>query len=224
MMLWWMQVEDKRVVLDDIDWGAVAKAIGTRNHAQCMERWYKCQVCASLMPPHAERVHSVHGVAVASFAEGRSKGDCRASRAHSARWCALGALATPGAVVQSPSMVERGVWGVGDDRGMLQRMVESRATQVHLLPPPPDNNAVRCDMKVQHPAAFQLCVVYRPSTCHGHQTQWLTPHLQEWELDWGALVPNRTANQARRRWTLMLKHVESVNDREFTERLLVLVS
>lgn len=39
-----MQVEDKRVVLDDIDWGAVAKAIGTRNHAQCMERWYKCQV------------------------------------------------------------------------------------------------------------------------------------------------------------------------------------
>lgn len=32
------------MVLDDIDWGAVAKAIGTRNHAQCMERWYKCQV------------------------------------------------------------------------------------------------------------------------------------------------------------------------------------
>jgi hypothetical protein len=44
LMLWWLQVEDKRVVLDDIDWGAVAKAIGTRNHAQCMERWYKCQV------------------------------------------------------------------------------------------------------------------------------------------------------------------------------------
>ena len=35
------------MVLDDIDWGAVAKAIGTRNHAQCMERWYKCQVCAA---------------------------------------------------------------------------------------------------------------------------------------------------------------------------------
>jgi hypothetical protein len=49
------------------------------------------------------------------------------------------------------------------------------------------------------------------------------PIFQEWELDWGALVPDRTANQARRRWTLMLKHVESVNDREFTERLLVLV-
>jgi hypothetical protein len=47
LKLWWMQVEDKRVVLDDIDWGAVAKAIGTRNHAQCMERWYKCQVCAA---------------------------------------------------------------------------------------------------------------------------------------------------------------------------------
>jgi hypothetical protein len=51
----------------------------------------------------------------------------------------------------------------------------------------------------------------------------MSPTLQEWELDWGALVPNRTANQARRRWTLMLKHVENVNDKEFTERLLTLV-
>ncbi len=38
------QGEDKRVVLDDVDWGAVADKVGTRNHAQCMERWYKCQV------------------------------------------------------------------------------------------------------------------------------------------------------------------------------------
>jgi hypothetical protein len=37
----------RRVVLDDIDWGAVSLAVGTRSHAQCIEKWYD-HVCPSM--------------------------------------------------------------------------------------------------------------------------------------------------------------------------------
>lgn len=42
---------------------------------------------------------------------------------------------------------------------------------------------------------------------------------QEWEVDWANLVVGRTAEQTRRRWTLMLKHVPDALDKEFAERL-----
>ncbi|KAK9840762.1 hypothetical protein WJX81_003109 [Elliptochloris bilobata] len=38
---------------------------------------------------------------------------------------------------------------------------------------------------------------------------------QEWQPDWGALVPTRTAAQARRRWRLMLKCVPEPAERGF---------
>ena len=31
---------DRRVVLDDIDWGVISKRVGTRSNVQCLEKWY----------------------------------------------------------------------------------------------------------------------------------------------------------------------------------------
>lgn len=47
--------------------------------------------------------------------------------------------------------------------------------------------------------------------------------LQEWELDFANLVPGRTADQARRRWQLMLKELDKVHELEFPARLALLV-
>jgi hypothetical protein len=55
----------RRLVLDDIDWGAVSSRVGTRSNLQCLEKWYN---------------------------------------------------------QLSPSMVERGDWGAGDDRRMLRAL------------------------------------------------------------------------------------------------------
>jgi hypothetical protein len=89
----------RRAVLDDVDWGAVSAAVGTRTHIQCLEKWYD---------------------------------------------------------QLAPSMVARGDWGPGDDRRLLRALAAAA------------------------PAA-------------------------EYEVEWGALVPGRTAAAARRRWRLMAK-------------------
>ena len=43
-------------------------------------------------------------------------------------------------------------------------------------------------------------------------------------MDWGQLVLTRTAQQARRRWRLMLKCLKDANDQEFSENLKQLVT
>ncbi|PRW58651.1 myb family transcription factor family [Chlorella sorokiniana] len=59
---------DRRVVLDDIDWNVVSRAVRTRSNLQCLEKWYD---------------------------------------------------------QLSPSMVDRGEWGPGDDRRLLRSMYRS---------------------------------------------------------------------------------------------------
>ena len=46
---------------------------------------------------------------------------------------------------------------------------------------------------------------------------------QEHEVSWGNMVPNRTAQQAQRRWRLMVKRVPDRYDKEFDEHLNFLV-
>lgn len=46
---------------------------------------------------------------------------------------------------------------------------------------------------------------------------------EDFQVDWGQLVPSRTAQQTRRRWRLMLKCVKDANDREFSDNLQRLV-
>jgi hypothetical protein len=41
--------------------------------------------------------------------------------------------------------------------------------------------------------------------------------VEEWEVDWGALVPQRPAQVAKRRWRLMLQCVPDRYERSFTE-------
>jgi hypothetical protein len=47
---------------------------------------------------------------------------------------------------------------------------------------------------------------------------------EEYELDWNELVPNRTAQQTRRRWRLMLKCLKDAVDKTFTDKLTELVT
>ena len=47
---------------------------------------------------------------------------------------------------------------------------------------------------------------------------------EDFHVDWGRLVASRTAQQARRRWRLMLKCVKDAHDREFSENLNQLVT
>lgn len=51
-----------------------------------------------------------------------------------------------------------------------------------------------------------------------------TGAAEDFQVDWGQLVANRTAQQARRRWRLMLKCVKDANDREFSDNLKTLVT
>ena len=51
-----------------------------------------------------------------------------------------------------------------------------------------------------------------------------TGAAEDFQVEWGQLVPTRTAHQARRRWRLMLKCVKDANDREFSENLEMLVT
>ena len=37
----------------------------------------------------------------------------------------------------------------------------------------------------------------------------------EWQVDWGELIPQRTAAAAKRRWRLMLKSVPDHQDKQF---------
>ena len=46
-----------------------------------------------------------------------------------------------------------------------------------------------------------------------------TGATEDFQVDWGQLVPTRTAQQTRRRWRLMLKCVKDANDREFSDNL-----
>ena len=47
---------------------------------------------------------------------------------------------------------------------------------------------------------------------------------EDFHVDWGRLVASRTAQQARRRWRLMLKCVMDAHDREFSQNLNQLVT
>lgn len=49
-------------------------------------------------------------------------------------------------------------------------------------------------------------------------------HSREWQVDWGALVPERTAVAAKRRWRLMLKSVPEHQEKEFPDIVDELVS
>ena len=49
-------------------------------------------------------------------------------------------------------------------------------------------------------------------------------HSREWQVDWGAVVPERTAVAAKRRWRLMLKSVPAYQEKEFAEVVEELVS
>ena len=51
-----------------------------------------------------------------------------------------------------------------------------------------------------------------------------TGAAEDFQVDWGQLVATRTAQQARRRWRLMLKCVKDANDQEFSENLKTLVT
>ncbi len=50
------------------------------------------------------------------------------------------------------------------------------------------------------------------------------PDAQEWDVDWGSLVPGRDARKALRRWHLMEKLVPSYVDKSFAELLDYLVA
>ena len=47
---------------------------------------------------------------------------------------------------------------------------------------------------------------------------------REWEVDWGALVPQRSAQHAKRRWRLMLKCVPEHAEKDFDQILDFLVA
>ena len=49
-------------------------------------------------------------------------------------------------------------------------------------------------------------------------------HSREWQVDWGAMVPERTAVAAKRRWRLMLKSVPAYQEKEFADIVEELVS
>ena len=49
-------------------------------------------------------------------------------------------------------------------------------------------------------------------------------HAREWQVDWGAAVPERSAVAAKRRWRLMLKSVPAYQEKEFTDIVEELVS
>ena len=51
-----------------------------------------------------------------------------------------------------------------------------------------------------------------------------TGAAEDFQVDWGQLVATRTAQQARRRWRLMLKCVKDANDQEFGDNLKTLVT
>ena len=51
-----------------------------------------------------------------------------------------------------------------------------------------------------------------------------TGAAEDFQVHWGQLVATRTAQQARRRWRLMLKCVKDSKDREFSENLKTLVT
>jgi hypothetical protein len=108
---------DKRVVLDDIDWGIISQKVQTRSNLQCLEKWYD---------------------------------------------------------QMAPSMVDRGDWGTGDDRRLLKAL-------------------------------------------------WRAGDISEFEVQWDGLVPERTAQQARRRWRLMVKVVPNYKDKEFSQVVKYLV-
>lgn len=109
---------DKRIVLDDIDWGVISQRVETRSNIQCLEKWYD---------------------------------------------------------QLAPSMVDRGDWGTGDDRRLLKAL-------------------------------------------------WRAGNVAEFEVQWDGLVPERTAQQARRRWRLMVKVVPEYKEKEFSEVVEYLVS
>jgi Myb-like DNA-binding domain len=109
---------DKRIVLDDIDWGVISQRVGSRSNIQCCEKWYD---------------------------------------------------------QLAPSMVDRGDWGMGDDRRLLKAL-------------------------------------------------WRAGNVAEFEVQWEGLVPERTAQQARRRWRLMVKVVPEYKEKEFSEVVEYLVS
>ena len=47
---------------------------------------------------------------------------------------------------------------------------------------------------------------------------------REWDVDWGGLVPQRSAQHAKRRWRLMLKCVPEHTEKEFHQILDFLVA
>lgn len=49
-------------------------------------------------------------------------------------------------------------------------------------------------------------------------------HSREWQVDWGAVVPGRSAVAAKRRWRLMLKSVPACQEKEFPDIVEELVS
>lgn len=51
-----------------------------------------------------------------------------------------------------------------------------------------------------------------------------TGAAEDFQVDWGQLVATRTAQQARRRWRLMLKCVKDSKDQEFSDNLKTLVT
>ena len=49
-------------------------------------------------------------------------------------------------------------------------------------------------------------------------------HAREWQVDWGVVVPQRSAVAAKRRWRLMLKSVPAYQEKEFPDIVEELVS
>jgi hypothetical protein len=53
---------------------------------------------------------------------------------------------------------------------------------------------------------------------------WRAGNIAEYEVEWGRLVPQRTSQQAKRRWRLMVKGVPEYKEKEFGEAVEYLVN
>lgn len=47
--------EDGRIVVDDIDWAAVAERVASKSYAQCQDKW-----CAEIFEALARNSHKMH--------------------------------------------------------------------------------------------------------------------------------------------------------------------
>ena len=155
-------------------------------------------------------------------------------------------------------MIERGVWGEGDDRRLLRALLRAGAAQVtpclsvrrlcHLscqslalgdcsyqlqcwLPQGAAllwcSKALNKHLWHEHPGNLlgpcptdckRSCKYRGRTRCVRAECSFELTRAQEYEVDWGGLVPGRGAKVALQRWRLMQKRVPDYLEKEFPQK------